>query len=278
MQTISGLFDILGINFSSESLNAGDSSTGSTTENINTFDGSGEPIEDLLLGNALNTNFVSDESQSLSVSSAQGGTIEELLKNQDPIENFRRNFTPIGGIIMWSNYQGKPVPDGWVLCDGTNNTPDLRDKFIIGAGSKDYPIGKKKDAPPEVPLHTHPVSGKVEWVEKVVMNAGLENRQDPMVPDPFEGAQVDVPSLQGDAQPVTTSLLQTNSILNDVPDELATGLIKCEFSTYQSDCNSENDKTIERSEPVQVIVEETGEEEPLTFPPFYALAFIMRIY
>ena len=26
------------------------------------------------------------------------------------------------------------VPDGWALCDGTNSTPDLRDKFVIGAG------------------------------------------------------------------------------------------------------------------------------------------------
>ena len=26
------------------------------------------------------------------------------------------------------------IPSGWALCDGTNDTPDLRDKFIIGAG------------------------------------------------------------------------------------------------------------------------------------------------
>lgn len=27
------------------------------------------------------------------------------------------------------------IPAGWQLCDGTNGTPDLRDKFIIGAGN-----------------------------------------------------------------------------------------------------------------------------------------------
>lgn len=32
------------------------------------------------------------------------------------------------------------IPDGWNLCDGTNGTPDLRDKFILGAGST-YSIG-----------------------------------------------------------------------------------------------------------------------------------------
>lgn len=40
---------------------------------------------------------------------------------------------PAGGIIMWSGEIGD-IPEGWALCDGTNNTPDLRDRFILGAG------------------------------------------------------------------------------------------------------------------------------------------------
>lgn len=32
------------------------------------------------------------------------------------------------------------IPDGWQLCDGTNGTPDLRDKFIAGAGGA-YAVG-----------------------------------------------------------------------------------------------------------------------------------------
>jgi len=35
---------------------------------------------------------------------------------------------------MWSGSQIN-IPSGWVMCDGTNNTPDLRDRFIVGAGS-----------------------------------------------------------------------------------------------------------------------------------------------
>jgi len=27
------------------------------------------------------------------------------------------------------------IPAGWLLCDGNNGTPDLRDKFVIGAGN-----------------------------------------------------------------------------------------------------------------------------------------------
>lgn len=37
---------------------------------------------------------------------------------------------PTGGIIIWS---GATVPDGWALCDGTNGTPDLRGRFVLGS-------------------------------------------------------------------------------------------------------------------------------------------------
>ena len=41
---------------------------------------------------------------------------------------------PVGGIIMWSGATNN-IPSGWALCDGNNGTPNLQDKFIVGAGS-----------------------------------------------------------------------------------------------------------------------------------------------
>jgi len=38
-----------------------------------------------------------------------------------------------GIIVMWSGACDR-VPEGWILCDGHNGTPDLRDRFIVGAG------------------------------------------------------------------------------------------------------------------------------------------------
>ena len=35
-------------------------------------------------------------------------------------------------IIM---YNSTTAPSGWYLCDGNNGTPDLRDRFIVGAGN-----------------------------------------------------------------------------------------------------------------------------------------------
>lgn len=41
---------------------------------------------------------------------------------------------PIGSILIWSGSQDN-IPSGWALCDGTNGTPDLRDRFVLGAGN-----------------------------------------------------------------------------------------------------------------------------------------------
>jgi hypothetical protein len=46
-----------------------------------------------------------------------------------------------GMIMMWSGTIAT-IPSGWYLCDGTNSTPDLRNKFIIGANADDAGAAK----------------------------------------------------------------------------------------------------------------------------------------
>lgn len=46
---------------------------------------------------------------------------------------------PIGCIVMWGG-NVDDIPSDWALCDGSNGTPDLRDRFIVGAGST-YAVG-----------------------------------------------------------------------------------------------------------------------------------------
>ena len=68
-------------------------------------------------------------------------------------------IVPKGGIIMWSG-EARNIPSGWALCDGGNGTPDLRGRFIVGAGDS-YSPGDKggeekhKLIPGEMPAHTH---------------------------------------------------------------------------------------------------------------------------
>lgn len=69
---------------------------------------------------------------------------------------------PAGGIIMWSGAI-TAIPTGWALCDGTAPTPDLRNRFIVGAGST-YPqrgVGGQDRVTlgmTNIPRHNHPVS------------------------------------------------------------------------------------------------------------------------
>lgn len=46
---------------------------------------------------------------------------------------------PAGGIILWSGAI-VDIPGGYVLCDGNNGAPDLRNKFVVGAGDT-YAVG-----------------------------------------------------------------------------------------------------------------------------------------
>lgn len=72
----------------------------------------------------------------------------------------RRAFLS-GGIIMWYGNIAS-IPTGWYLCDGTNGTPDLRDKFLVCAGST-YAVGDVGGATtvtltePQLAVHSHAV-------------------------------------------------------------------------------------------------------------------------
>ncbi|MCB8816151.1 hypothetical protein [Desulfosporosinus shakirovi] len=78
----------------------------------------------------------------------------EFLIAEDEISG-----VPTGLISMWSGAIGT-IPDTWTLCDGTNGTPDLRDRFIVGAGST-YAIGNTGGSvavtltSEQLPSHSH---------------------------------------------------------------------------------------------------------------------------
>jgi hypothetical protein len=68
---------------------------------------------------------------------------------------FVRDIIPTGVITMWYGSIAS-IPTGWYLCDGTNSTPDLRARFIVGANTTTYPVaatGGSADA--TLVSHTH---------------------------------------------------------------------------------------------------------------------------
>ncbi len=71
------------------------------------------------------TNLVARDLPTTSVSGVIVGTTV-------PVPGSQNNSLPIGSIVIWPGTVAS-IPAGWQLCDGTNGTPDLRDRFVVGA-------------------------------------------------------------------------------------------------------------------------------------------------
>jgi hypothetical protein len=67
---------------------------------------------------------------------------------------------PVGGIILWSGSVAS-IPSGWALCNGSNGTPDLRNRFVVGAGSTYAVNGTGGSADAIVVSHTHTATSTV---------------------------------------------------------------------------------------------------------------------
>jgi microcystin-dependent protein len=65
-------------------------------------------------------------------------------------------------IVMWGGL-ASAIPAGWLLCDGAGGRPDLRDRFIVGAGTS-YAVGDTGGqnsvnlTSAMLPAHTHSFS------------------------------------------------------------------------------------------------------------------------
>ena len=85
------------------------------------------------------------------------GTTLQTLDNLYPIlQNAAATTSPFttGMIIIWSGSIGS-IPSGWALCNGSNGTPDLRDRFVIAAGST-YAVGATGGSADAIVVsHTH---------------------------------------------------------------------------------------------------------------------------
>ena len=96
--------------------------TGSITSNANLY---------------VNGNSTLSGSVTLnSIPTASSATNYNFLVQQtnEVVKQVNAAPIPVGGIIMWSGTIAT-IPSGWALCNGSNGTPDLRDKFVVGAHS-----------------------------------------------------------------------------------------------------------------------------------------------
>ena len=84
-----------------------------------------------------------------------------------------RNMRP-GQIMLWYGVVAD-VPSGWHICNGQMNTPDLRNRFVVGAGDT-YPPGDTGGQNAHGhnysgPLHSH----SVDVGTNVMSGSGFDN-------------------------------------------------------------------------------------------------------
>ena len=93
---------------------------------------SGRPPQEIWLTEGLSYKFILTDSGNVQI--ATYDNLYGILGTSAAV-----NPIPSGSIIMWSGSIGS-IPVGYYLCNGSNGTPDLRDRFIIGAGNS-YAVG-----------------------------------------------------------------------------------------------------------------------------------------
>lgn len=127
----------------------------STHTELNTLDGYSGTTADLnILSGAAAAGVTSTEFNRLN------GVTSSI---QTQINNI--SSVPSGVIMMWSG-SNNSIPSGFVLCNGSNGTPDLRNRFIVGSGSS-YSTGNTGGANSvtlsisQMPSHNHSASSSV---------------------------------------------------------------------------------------------------------------------
>lgn len=123
------------------------------------------------------------------------------------INDGRTTGLPKGGIIMWSG-SISAIPTGWALCNGQNGTPDLRNRFIVGAGSS-YAVGDKGGAVEKETTsngaHTHSFSKTTSsngaHTHKVTGNAKSHTLSIAQIPSHYHGLPEGGLDANGDGSP-----------------------------------------------------------------------------
>lgn len=119
------------------------------------LDSSGRLSNEVWLTYGYNYKFV--------VKTAAGttlGTYDNLYGIIGVLNTSTGTTIPTGMISLWYGSIGS-VPLGWYLCDGTNGTPDLRDRFIVGAGSTYSVAATGGSANAVLVSHTHTATSTV---------------------------------------------------------------------------------------------------------------------
>lgn len=156
---------------------------------------------------------------------------------------FVHDVLPKGIIMLWSGSVAT-VPFGWALCNGSSGTPDLRDRFIVGAGTT-YAVaatGGSKDAVVVSHTHTGTTAGAGSHTHNLSSASSF---------NALDNSQTPVNSITGDndtASLAPSAALQAINLLTTAPNHTHT------FTSDSTGVSGTN----------------------ANLPPYYALCYIMK--
>jgi len=173
------------------------------------------------------------------IQSASGTTLVTLDNLYGILQNAPASAPaiPSGCIVIWSGSTGS-IPSGWVICDGTNGTPDLRNSFILGAGNT-YAVGATGGSTDAIVVsHTHTAT-----------STSTSTVSDPGHVHSIQGSIQTLGTAGSVGTWVNISTQNTNSAVTGITVATATSTTNATAGVSGSGAN---------------------------MPPYYALAFIMK--
>lgn len=197
-----------------------------------------------------------------SVETASGRNLGETLSDlKDRIaqleHQLRQSKMPTGIIVMWSGTVND-TPEGWALCDGTEGTPNLSSRFVMGTIVTDPNESRTGGgdvilADENLPLHHHSIQHGHEHTLQMAPAShthGYRRTRTDVVGSPYEDNKLE----QGGDRGLWTG------------DSVTTDAIELTIVGEVSDFSG-NSASSGRQAPVPVEI----------VPSFYKLAFIMKV-
>lgn len=214
-------------------------------------------ISDLNVANPASTDSVAQADDHIRlIKAAIKATFPNINGPVTASQSALNSPLPSGIIVMWS---GATAPAGWALCDGTNGTPDLRNRFVVAAGTT-YPLnttgGSTTSSAAGGHTHTEAAAGGHNHTG-VVGGTALTIAQMPAHSHDYTYYRGPNVSSGGGAQPYA---------LNAV-----TG------TTTSAGSGAAHDHTIATDGSHSHTINAVADHTHTTTPPYYALAYIMKI-